>query len=197
MLTISPGAVRGWEDGTDPLFSVSYDQLRHLASALDEADAKVGHEIGDLVLASQCDLLMTGMLREFEDYAEVPPVDLDGAESEAARDLLRWALGGIVPERYRPWAPSGRLLASARCDRFHRPGAEPERRLARRPTRQLWRRPHRPLDGLIRHSAERRHPSAGAIALSCRYSHPVAASGQTALLSQPAEYGKIEPDIAG
>ena len=42
MLTISPGTVRGWENGTYPLFSVSYDQLRHLASALDEADAKVG-----------------------------------------------------------------------------------------------------------------------------------------------------------
>jgi transcriptional regulator with XRE-family HTH domain len=111
MLTISPCAVRGWENGTDPLFSVSYDQLRILASALDEVDAKVGYEVGELVLASQCDLLMTGMLREFEDYAEVPPVDVDGAEGEAVRDLLRWALSGTVPERYRPWAPAGPLLA--------------------------------------------------------------------------------------
>ena len=54
---------------------------------------------------------MTGMLREFEDYAEVPPVDVEGAEGEAARDLLRWALSGFAPERYRPWAPSGPLLA--------------------------------------------------------------------------------------
>lgn len=110
-LTISPCTVRGWENGTDPLFSVGYDQLRHLASALDEADAKVGYEVGDFVLASQCDLLMTGMLREFEDYAEVPPIDVDGAEGEAARDLLRWALSGTVPERYRPWAPADPLLA--------------------------------------------------------------------------------------
>ena len=71
----------------------------------------MGYEIGDLVLASQCDLLMTGMLRGFEDYAEVPPVDVDGAEGEAARDLLRWALSGIVPKRYCPWATVGPLLA--------------------------------------------------------------------------------------
>ena len=110
-LAVSPSAVRAWENGTCPLFSVSYDQLRRLAGALDESDAKVRYEVGDLVLASQCDLLVTGMLRGFEDYAEVPPVDEDGAESEVARELLRWALTGILPDRYRPWAPVGPLLA--------------------------------------------------------------------------------------
>ena len=110
-LAVSVRIVHGWENGTCPLFCVGYNRLSHLAGALDEADAKVRYEVGDLVLASQCDLLVIGMLRGFEDYAEVPPVDQDGAESQLARDLLRWALGRTLPERYRPWAPAGPLLA--------------------------------------------------------------------------------------
>jgi transcriptional regulator with XRE-family HTH domain len=111
MLTASLSSVRDWENGACPLFCVSYDRLCHLAATLDEAGATVGREAGELVLVSQCDLLVTGMLRGFEDYAEVPPVDEDGAEGDAARDLLRWALTGVPPERYRPWVPAGPLLA--------------------------------------------------------------------------------------
>jgi transcriptional regulator with XRE-family HTH domain len=110
-LAVSFRTVRGWENGTHPLFCTGYNQLCRLAHALDQAGAKVGYEVGDLVLASQCDLLMTGMLRGFEDYAEVPPVDEDGAEGDVARDLLRWALAGAMPERYRPFVPAGPLLA--------------------------------------------------------------------------------------
>jgi hypothetical protein len=69
-------------------------------------------DVAELVLTSQCDLLLTGMLQGFEDYAEVPPVDEDSAEGEAARDLLRWALAGVLPERYRPFAPARPLLAA-------------------------------------------------------------------------------------
>jgi hypothetical protein len=64
------------------------------------------------MLASQCDLLIVGMLRGFEDYAEVPPVDEDSAEGEAARDLLRWALVGVPPGRYETFAPARPLLAT-------------------------------------------------------------------------------------
>ena len=67
---------------------------------------------GQLMLASQCDLLIVGMLRGFEDYAEVPPVDEDSAEGEAARDLLRWALVGVPPGRYETFAPARPLLAT-------------------------------------------------------------------------------------
>jgi transcriptional regulator with XRE-family HTH domain len=110
-LAVSLRTVHDWENGTCPLFGVSYHQLCSLAAAFDQAGAKVRCDVGDLVLASQCDLLVMGMLREFEDYAEVPPVDEDGAEAKVARSLLRWALSGILPERYRPWAPAGLLLA--------------------------------------------------------------------------------------
>ena len=111
MLTIRPDAVRRWEDGTCPLFCVPYADLCRLAAALDEAGAKVRCDVAGLVLASQCDLLVTGILQGFEDYAEVPPVDEDSTEGEAARDLLRWALAGVLPERYRPFAPARPLLA--------------------------------------------------------------------------------------
>jgi hypothetical protein len=57
--------------------------------------------------------LLTGMLHGFEDYAEVPPIDEDSTDAEAARDLLRWALAGPIPDRYRQYAPPGPLLDKA------------------------------------------------------------------------------------
>jgi transcriptional regulator with XRE-family HTH domain len=110
MLAVNSVTVRTWENGTRPLFSVRYDQLCKIADVLRKAGAQVGQEVGELVLASQCDLLIAGMLRGFEDYAEVPPVDND-AEGEPARRLLCWALTGAVPDRYRAYAPTGLLLA--------------------------------------------------------------------------------------
>jgi transcriptional regulator with XRE-family HTH domain len=112
MLAVGPGIVRNWENGTCPLFCMGYHQLRRLAAALDQAGAKLGCDVGELVLTSRCDLLVTGMLQGFEDYAEVPPVDEEGAEAEAARALLRWALTGVAPERCRPYASAGPLLAA-------------------------------------------------------------------------------------
>jgi transcriptional regulator with XRE-family HTH domain len=110
MLAVSPGTVRGWEDGTCPLFCVPYHELCRLAAVFDQAGAKMPCDVAELVLASQCDLLLTGMLEGLEDYAEVPPIDEDSAEGETARDLLRWALAGVLPARYRPFAPARRLL---------------------------------------------------------------------------------------
>jgi transcriptional regulator with XRE-family HTH domain len=112
MLAVSLGTIRSWEDGTCPLFCVRYHDLCRLAAAFDEAGVKVRCDVAELVLASQCDLLLTGMLQGFEDYAEVPPIDEDSAQGEAARDLLRWALAGILPERYRPFAHGRPLLAA-------------------------------------------------------------------------------------
>lgn len=108
-LAVSAPTVRIWEDGTRPLFSVRYDQLCQIADALWKTGARVGQEAGELVLASQCDLLIAGIMHGFEDYAEVPPID--DTEGEAARGLLRWALTGLVPDRYRAYAPTGLLLA--------------------------------------------------------------------------------------
>jgi transcriptional regulator with XRE-family HTH domain len=110
MLAISPLTVHTWENGTRPLFSVRYDQLCQIAEALRQAGALVGQELGELVLASQCDLLITGILRGFEDYAEVPPID-DDAEGQAARGQLRWALAGMVPDQYRAYVRTDPLLA--------------------------------------------------------------------------------------
>jgi transcriptional regulator with XRE-family HTH domain len=111
MLAVSSTTVRTWENGARPLFSVRYDQLCQTADALRKAGAHVGQEVGELVLASQCDLLIAGILHGFEDYAEVPPVDEEGTEGEAARGLLAWALTGVVPDRYRAHSTAGTLLA--------------------------------------------------------------------------------------
>jgi transcriptional regulator with XRE-family HTH domain len=111
MLEVRPAVVRAWENGTTPLFCVDYSQIRHLANALSRAGAQAGTETAELVLASQCDLLVTGMLHGVEDYAEVPPVDEGGTAGQAARDLLRWALTGQVPGPYRQYASSCPLLA--------------------------------------------------------------------------------------
>ena len=112
MLTVDPGTVRDWENGSRPLFCVSYRQLCQLSDALHQAGASVGHDKDELFLASQCDLLIAGILRGFEDYAEVPPIDEDDRTGEAARSLLRWALTGQVPDRYRPYVLADRLLTA-------------------------------------------------------------------------------------
>jgi hypothetical protein len=113
MLNLSTATVRAWENGTIPLFCVPYGQLQRLAAALNQAGAQVGHELSELLLASQCDLLITGMLYGAEDYAEVPPIDEDSAQAQVARDLLRWALAGPVPGRYGQHASRGPLLAKS------------------------------------------------------------------------------------
>lgn len=117
MLAVSHTTVRGWEDGSRPLYCVRYDQLRRLAEALHQTDAHVGQETSELVLASQCDLLIAGILRGFEDYVEVPPVDEDAAGRDA-RALLRWALTGQPPDRYSPYVPKVPLLAAADVSLF-------------------------------------------------------------------------------
>jgi hypothetical protein len=109
-VNVSTATVRGWESGILPLFSVPYGQLQQLAQVLGDTGAQVGTELGDLLLASRCDLLLTGLLNEFEDFAEVPPIDEDGVEAERARSLLRWALAGQVPDAYRQYASARRLL---------------------------------------------------------------------------------------
>jgi transcriptional regulator with XRE-family HTH domain len=109
MLAVSLRTVHIWENGTRPLFSVRYDRLCQIADALRKAGARVGQEVSELVLASQCDLLITGILHGFEDYAEVPPIE--DPQGEASRSLLRWALTGTAPDRYRAYRPTGPLLA--------------------------------------------------------------------------------------
>ena len=110
-LGVKRATVRGWENGTSPLFCLPHGQLRQLAAALRDAGAQVGQDLGELLLASQCDLLITGMLRGFEDYAEVPPIDEQGPEAEAARALLSWALTGTVPQRFRSYVRATPLMS--------------------------------------------------------------------------------------
>jgi DNA-binding transcriptional regulator YiaG len=109
-LNVNVATVRSWENGTIPLFCVPYDQLQQLAGALKRPDAEAGGELGELLSASKCDLLLAGMLRRFEDYAEVPPIEEHSTNAETARELLRWALAGTAPDRYRQYASPLPLL---------------------------------------------------------------------------------------
>lgn len=111
-LGVSPVIVHGWETGTTPLYRVGYQQLRQLAEALGRTGERTGFDLATLLLASQCDLFVAGMLGGFEDFAEVPPIEHQ-PEGQVARALLRWALTGDVPERYRPYVQPGPLLTSA------------------------------------------------------------------------------------
>jgi hypothetical protein len=117
-LKVTAATVRAWENGTTPLFSVPHHQIQHLAAALNDAGAQAGHELSELLLASQCDLLITGMLWGFEDYAEVPPIEERSTEAEKARELLRWALAGPTLVRSRQHASSRSLLDNGDVDLF-------------------------------------------------------------------------------
>ena len=112
LLRVSRGSVRTWERGACALFCLRYDRLCQLADTLFRAGAQVGRDVGELLLASQCDLLIAGMLGGFEDYGEVPPVE-DAVEGAAARELLCWALSGAIPQRYLAYVKAGPLL----CER--------------------------------------------------------------------------------
>jgi hypothetical protein len=74
------------------------------------AGAQVGQNLGELLSASQSDLLLAGMLHGFEDYAEVPPIEGHGTDGETTREMLRWALAGTLPDRYRPYTSPRPLL---------------------------------------------------------------------------------------
>jgi transcriptional regulator with XRE-family HTH domain len=118
LLNVRVTTVRSWENGTIPLFCMPYGELQQLSETFSRAGARVGYELGELLLASRCDLLLTGMLYGFEDYAEVPPINEDGTKAETARELLRWALAVAVPERYHQHAQFGQLLAMNDIDLF-------------------------------------------------------------------------------
>jgi hypothetical protein len=109
-LAVPISTVASWEAGSSPLYCTDFGQLRQLAAVLTPADGDERQVLHTLLLASQCDLLLTGMLRGFEDYAEIPPIDENTADGETTRGLLRWALTGIVPALYSMHSPAGRLL---------------------------------------------------------------------------------------
>jgi hypothetical protein len=103
--------VRRWENGTIPLFDVPYGQLRQVAEALNSSGATVGNDLNELLLASQCDMLIIGMLSGEENYAEVPPIGERTADGAAANAMLRWAAQGAVPTEYAKLAPATPLIA--------------------------------------------------------------------------------------
>jgi hypothetical protein len=111
-IAMDHATIRDLELGEIPLFCVPYDLLRQIAGALARPGSALTGGLGELVTAADCDMLVTAMLCDFEDYAEVPPIDQDTPDGAVARELLRWALAGVVPGRYRPAVLPRCLLAT-------------------------------------------------------------------------------------
>jgi transcriptional regulator with XRE-family HTH domain len=109
-LAVTPSTVRNWENGTVSLFAVPYTQICQLADALDQPGTRTVPLLTELLVASQCDLLITRMRDGTEDYAEPPPIDEDTSEGAIARDLLRWALAGVIPGHHEGFAGRGLLI---------------------------------------------------------------------------------------
>ena len=119
LLGTTTAQLRAWETGTAPLYCEPYPQLRRIASTLSQTGAVAGADLAELLLASQCDLLITRMLTGTEDYAEIPPIDENTSEGKATRALLRWALTSQPPAHYGALALRGPLLSRADAERLH------------------------------------------------------------------------------
>lgn len=109
---VSLSAIAGGEDGTRPLCAVTPDRLARLDAALLRSGADPAI-VADLAVASECDILIAGLVHGLDDFlADVPPVDEDDAGT-VARELLGWAVDGLVPPRYAAHADPGPLLDAA------------------------------------------------------------------------------------
>jgi len=86
--------MRDVELGEIPLYCVPYPFLQRVADELSESLTSLTGGISELLTAADCDLLVTALLCDFEDFTEVPPIDQDTAEGKRARELLAWALRG-------------------------------------------------------------------------------------------------------
>jgi hypothetical protein len=83
--------IRDVELGEIPLFCVPYDLLRQIAGALGMPGSALSGGVGELVTAA-----------DFEDYAEVPPIDQGTPDGAVARELLGWALAASRTARPGP-----------------------------------------------------------------------------------------------
>jgi transcriptional regulator with XRE-family HTH domain len=116
-LGLSRTEIRRWESGTTPLYCVPYICLARLAETVAQPGTGPG-VLDDLLLAAQCDHLIASLLHGEEDFADIPPIDQDTAEGDAARALLQWAIRGHAPARFQHLAASSPLLAAPAARRL-------------------------------------------------------------------------------
>lgn len=103
---VSKDTIRAWEEGSAPLASVPLPEVENLQAALCEAGANP-HVIADFVAAAWCDLYIGAVTDEGDTACLMAdPISHDVAFGE----LMLWALGGHIPQRYQPYAEPGPLL---------------------------------------------------------------------------------------
>ena len=127
-LGVKPATVRGWENGEAPLYGVPYTELRRVALALGRTDDLPSAVLNYLLMAAQWDLLVSELLADLADYAELPPIGSDTEQGVVTRDLLAWGFHGIVPDCYREFARPGFLYGAS--DRLRIAGMLDELRLS-------------------------------------------------------------------
>jgi hypothetical protein len=104
---VSKDTIQSWADGTRALASVAVWQLERLEAALLTAGAEPAL-VADLGPAAWCDLVLEAIAAgEDTRLLLADPV----AGTGTFRELLAWAVAGLVPARYRRYSPSGPLLA--------------------------------------------------------------------------------------
>ncbi len=101
--------VRAWEAGSSPLASVPLPRIAALEASLNESGASP-HLVADFGAAAWCDLVILAIA----DHEDTACLMADPVTKEVAfGELLAWCLAGDVPDRYRPYADPGPLLADS------------------------------------------------------------------------------------
>ncbi|MGI8448222.1 MAG: helix-turn-helix domain-containing protein [Streptosporangiaceae bacterium] len=104
---ISESTVRAWECGSAPLASVPLPGLERLHGALADAGADP-RLVADIEVAAWCDLVIAA-IASGDDTSCLMADPL--ARNATFSELIAWSLAGVVPARYRPYAPPGPLIA--------------------------------------------------------------------------------------
>jgi transcriptional regulator with XRE-family HTH domain len=101
--------VRAWEEGSSPLASVPLPLVAAVEASLRKSGASPD-VIADLGAAAWCDLVILAIA----DHEDTTCLMADPVTNDVAfGELLAWCLSGEVPDRYRPHAEPGPLLADS------------------------------------------------------------------------------------
>jgi DNA-binding transcriptional regulator YiaG len=104
---VTGNTIRAWESGSSPLASARMSQIEAVITNLHDAGA-CRLLTADLITASWCDLIISTVAATDDATSLLAdPIVTEDAFGE----LMAWCLKGRVPERHRPYSPTGRLIS--------------------------------------------------------------------------------------